>query len=182
MGMRWLLFVSLFTLSGWAAEVPAPAVQVRNFAVVNSRLFRGGEPSAVGLTELRAAGVQVDIDLRESSAATEFEKKAAERLGIKYVNMPLRAFGPPSPADMHRVLNLLAQQQSQTIFVHCRRGKDRTGTVIACYRIQHDGWDGERALREARSLGMSSTERGMKAFILHFTPEIGVPAPLLPTP
>ena len=26
------------------------------------------------------------------------------------------------------------------IFVHCRRGKDRTGTVIACYRIQHDGW------------------------------------------
>jgi protein tyrosine/serine phosphatase len=57
------------------------------------------------------------------------------------------------------------------VFVHCRRGKDRTGTVIACYRIQHDGWDNRHALEEAKEHGMSSFERAMRAYILSFKPQ-----------
>jgi hypothetical protein len=52
--------------------------------------------------------------------------------------------------------------------------------VIACYRIQHDGWDNRRALAEARDYGMSHLEVAMQSFILHFTPlnlaSIGSPA------
>jgi protein tyrosine/serine phosphatase len=59
---------------------------------------------------------------------------------------------------------------SDPVFVHCRRGKDRTGTVIACYRIQHDGWTNIHALEEAKSHGMSFAERSMRAYILHFKP------------
>jgi hypothetical protein len=48
--------------------------------------------------------------------------------------------------------------------------------VIACYRIQHDGWDNRRALDEAKEHGISSLERGMKSYILHFVP-VNMPAP-----
>lgn len=149
------------------AEIGAP--DVRNFDRVNDHLLRGGEPSLVGLQELGALGVKIDIDLREAGEGTETEKRAAEKLGIKYVNIPLSALSAPSKEQMERVLALLLAS-SDTVFIHCRRGKDRTGTVVACYRIQHDRWDNQHALAEAKRHGMSFAERGMRSYILHFNP------------
>jgi len=172
----------IFVLAGlavglaWAAETALPVAHVANFGMVNEHLFRGAEPSVAGLSELGAAGVRLVIDLREAGAGTEFEKRQAEKLGMKYKNIPFQPLAAPTPAQVQMVLNLLVQNRAETVFVHCRRGKDRTGTVIACYRIQHDGWDQERALKEARRFGMSPVEVGMKAFVLHFTPALGVDA------
>lgn len=151
-----------------AAEPAAP--HVPNFDRVNSRLFRGGAPALVGLQELAAMGVKLDLDLRESGDATKFEKEQAEKLGMRYVNIPFSAFSAPAPSQIERVLSILLRDDSGPVFVHCRRGKDRTGTVIACYRIQHDGWDNQRALSEAKQHGMSFAERGMRSYVLHFTP------------
>lgn len=146
------------------------AAHVRNFDRVNEHLFRGGAPLLTGLQELAAMGVKIDIDLREGYEGTEPEKEAAEKLGIKYINIPFSSLFAPSKAQMQQVLGLLLNNEGQTIYVHCRRGKDRTGTVVACYRIQHDHWNNERALDEAKRHGMSFTEFGMKDYILHFTP------------
>ncbi len=110
------------------------------------------------------------IDLRESGQATLREQQQVQQLGMKYVNVPFRPWSAPTPAQMRTVLFLLMNRGNNSIFVHCRRGKDRTGTVIACYRIQHDGWKNVRALEEAREFGMSWTERGMRAFVLSFSP------------
>ena len=152
----------------WAAENPAG--HVRNFDKVNDHIYRGGDPTAVGLTELGAMGVKIDVDLREASAATKVEKEQAEKLGIKYINIPMRPLSAPSDDQVERAIALLDQTKPVPIFVHCRRGKDRTGTVIACYRIQHDGWSNKEALVEAKKHGMSFTERGMQHYILHFKP------------
>ena len=54
------------------------------------------------------------------------------------------------------------------MFIHCLHGCDRTGTIIACYRIQHDGWTSEQALREADQYGMSQWEVGMRNYIKDF--------------
>lgn len=165
---------------GWAADPSMAARHVRNFGVVSDWLYRGGDPTALGLEELGAMGVKVDIDLREAGEGTEAEKQEAERLGMKYINIPFRPFSAPTNEQMEQVLGLLTHSESQRIFLHCRRGKDRTGTVIACYRIQHDGWDNRRALEEAKKYGISMTERSMRAYIVHFTPlplpnELGKP-------
>ena len=55
------------------------------------------------------------------------------------------------------------------VFVHCEHGADRTGTIVACYRIQKEGWAPERALAEARDFGLSPFLLGMKHTILGFT-------------
>jgi protein tyrosine/serine phosphatase len=54
------------------------------------------------------------------------------------------------------------------VFVHCRRGVDRTGTIVACYRIAHDHWENRKALAEAEANGMSWTEIAMKYYVLGY--------------
>ncbi len=114
--------------------------------------------------------VETVIDLREPGRSTELEKQTVEALGMKYVSIPLHAFSAPSNEDVDRALRLLNASGSQRVFVHCRQGRDRTGTVIACYRIQHDGWDNRRALDEAKKYGIHFNERGMRHYIDNFKP------------
>lgn len=163
---RLVLLLCLVELS----SAQSKPLHIRNFAEVNEHLYRGGAPTNIGLEELAAMHVSMIIDLREPGEGTDFEKQAAKNLGMKYINVPFRPFSAPSQEQMDQVLSLLVRSDSDRIFVHCRRGKDRTGTVIACYRMQHDGWDKRAALLEARRHGMSFTERGMRSFILDFTP------------
>jgi protein tyrosine/serine phosphatase len=148
----------------------SPAADVRNFGEVNDHLYRGAAPSAVGLQELGAMGIKLVIDLRETGRGTSVERAQVEKLGIRYVNIPLRPTSAPTQEEISHLLSLLSQNGTSRIFVHCRRGKDRTGTVVACYRIQHDGWTNRKAQAEANEYGMSRMERGMRSFIVHFTP------------
>ena len=165
-----LLLIALCCVLQAAVAANAPAAHVRNFGKVNDHIYRGGQPMLVGLQELGAMGVKVDIDLRESGEGTAEEKRAAEKLGLKYINVPLAALSAPTNAQIERILSLLMHSETDTVFIHCRRGKDRTGTAIACYRIQHDHWDNQRALTEAKQYGMSFAERGMRTYIIHFSP------------
>jgi tyrosine-protein phosphatase SIW14 len=152
------------------AAADDPAIHIRNFGRVNDHIYRGAEPGDDGMRDLGAMRVVLDIDLRESGTATESERKMAQSLGMQYVNVPFPPLSAPSPEQVKRVLSLLEPDDAGKIFVHCRRGKDRTGTVVACYRIEHDGWDNRRAAQEANGYGMSWAERGMRSFIMHFKP------------
>jgi protein tyrosine/serine phosphatase len=49
---------------------------------------------------------------------------------------------------MHRLLAIVTDPARQPVFVHCRRGSDRTGTAVAVYRICVEGWSREAAIDE----------------------------------
>ena len=162
--------ISIFFVAvGLAPAEPPIAVHVHNFGKVDRTFYRGAQPSSVALQELRAQGIKVIIDLRESGQSTIRERQQAEQLGMQYVNVPLPALAAPGPDQVRTVLWLLTNHGNTPIFLHCRRGKDRTGTMVACYRVQHDGWDNAKALEEASEYGMSRAERGMRSFVLHFS-------------
>ena len=163
------LLLVLASAATLCAAADLPPVHVKDFAKVNEHIYRGGAPTEVGLQELGTMGVKEIIDLRTAGEGTSEEKKAADKLKIKYINIPLNGFEAPPNAKIQQLLGLL-QDNSEPLFVHCRRGKDRTGTVVACYRIQHDGWDNRKALEEAKQHGMSSLQLAMHSYILHFTP------------
>jgi len=137
---------------------------IPNFHQVNEHLFRGGQPTSDGWQSLAGMGVKTVIDLRrvdEHSVADE--AKAVKAAGMQYVNVPMNGIVAPRPEDITKVLALL--NSKDPVFVHCKRGADRTGTVVACYRMAHDRWDWQRSLAEAKSYGMSIFEVGMKSYI-----------------
>ena len=63
------------------------------------------------------------------------------------------------------MLGIINDPENQPVFIHCHHGKDRTGTVVACYRISHDGWTAERAKYEAQRYGPGWVEIGMNHYI-----------------
>jgi tyrosine-protein phosphatase SIW14 len=141
-----------------------------NFRQVNDHVFRGGQPSSEGFSRLSRLGVKTVVDLREPGDRSRSEEKIVKAAGMQYVSVPMRGMETPSDANISKVLSLLEDASAEPVFVHCLRGADRTGAVIACYRINHDHWDNQKALAEARSDGMSFFERAIQHYVLRYQP------------
>ena len=166
--MRPLLVLTfLATMPLAAGDIP-PLPGLHHFVKVNEHLYRGAQPAPAGFHSLAQLGVHAVIDLREIGARSVGEEKEVETLGMKYYSVPMKPLSAPTDKQMAVVLALVEDSANWPVFVHCQRGKDRTGTVVACYRVTHDHWPNERALEEANEGGLSRVERGMRAFILRF--------------
>ena len=154
-------------LPGFAATIDAPGVP--NFHQVNEHLYRGGQPAGDGWSSLAKLGVKTVIDLRlEDEHSADAEAQAVKAAGMKYVSVPMHGVVAPSDGQVRKVLALFEDPAAGPVFVHCRRGADRTGTVVGCYRVAHDHWQNDKALKEAKSLGMSWTQVGLKRYLKGF--------------
>jgi len=154
-----------------AAFTLAAQNSVPNLQIVNDQILRGGQPSDDGFKNLAKRGVKTVVDLRwtdEHSIA--HEKQVVEADGMRFVSIPMKGIGAPTQEQVSKALSVLQESGNWPVFIHCRRGSDRTGTVLACYRIAHDHWKNQKALEEAQTYGLSSFERAMRSFIQHFQP------------
>jgi tyrosine-protein phosphatase SIW14 len=142
---------------------------VPNFHQVSQTIYRGAQPSKEGFQSLAHLGVKTIIDLRGGDGRSQDEEKVVKAAGMRYIAIPLDGYAAPSDQQVTQLLGLLNDSSAGPVFVHCRRGADRTGTIIACYRISHDHWDSAKALAEAASDGMSRLEVKMKHYVQNYT-------------
>ena len=140
---------------------------IRNFAKVSDVLYRGAEPGGPGMESLKSLGVKSVVDLRMGKEVLAAEKEAALAGGVFYTNIPLRGLGRPTEQQVAAVLHLI-ETLPGPVFIHCQHGCDRTGTIIACYRIRQEHWTSKAALNEARKYGMSVFEFGMRRYVRAF--------------
>ncbi len=155
---------------------------IANFHQVDANLYRGAQPAPKEFQNLARLGIKTVLDLREEGHSRT-EQKQVEAAGMRYISLPMNGMLAPTDQQISRALTVVEDTAFGPVFVHCRRGADRTGTVIACYRIAHDQWGNEKALNEARNFGMSWMERGMRSYVLHYrtpavssTPAVATPA------
>jgi tyrosine-protein phosphatase SIW14 len=148
-----------------AAQSELRYKELPNFRKVQAHLYRGGQPASGGLKKLTELGIKTVVNLRGEDERSRAEEAEAKASGLRYYAIPMPGLSRPSDAQMKQVLAILDDQENWPVFIHCKRGSDRTGTVIACYRISKEGWAGERAINEARQYGMSWMEFGMRDYI-----------------
>jgi tyrosine-protein phosphatase SIW14 len=141
---------------------------IENFHQVDAHVFRGAQPSGEGYQYLAKLGVKTVIDLRESDARARKEEQQVIAAGMKYVNVPMTGLTPPTGQEIAKILDLMENEHEGAVFVHCKRGADRTGAVIASYRIDHDGWDNARALSEAKIDGIRFSQHPRQDYIRTF--------------
>jgi protein tyrosine/serine phosphatase len=131
----------------------------------------------VNFKSLADLGVKTVVDLREIGEHSQAEEqRMVEADGMRYVSVPFKGMSAPTSEQISQVLGLLDDNSTAPVFVHCRRGADRTGTVIACYRIAHDRWQNGQALIEAKQYGMSMFERAMQHYVQGFVASVATVA------
>lgn len=148
----------------------AAAGDVVKLQRVDDHVFRGKQPSKEGFADLAKMGVRTVLDLRGGPIHGPRERKVVEAAGMRYISIRLSGVFEPKDGQMSRILAILQDPNATPVFVHCRRGGDRVGTVIACYRMFHDHWTNQQAMAEAREYGISPLEVLMRRYLRHFDP------------
>lgn len=139
----------------------------KNWGVVEEgRIYRSGQIHR-GIVEdvLRGHDIRVIVDLTRDEATDPdavVERNAAHRLGIRKVELVgLNGYGTGDPQDYVLALReiVAARDRGEPVLVHCAGGSERTGGILACYRMLFEGWDGPSAWEEYVSYRSKPPER-----------------------
>jgi tyrosine-protein phosphatase SIW14 len=189
-----LLSSQLLAQENRSAQAAAPAVTqaaygeklhiagIHNAGKTSVVLYRGAQPEETGLAELKKMGITTIVDLRgEDREKLNWERGEAAALGMRFVNIPVSGWSPPSDEQVAQFLELFRSDPHQKVFVHCRFGGDRTGVFVATYRMVVDKWTPEQAMGEMYFFGFNGFwHPSMKKFIREFPAHLGSASSLAP--
>lgn len=123
----------------WAQPVIASTLD--NCFRVSDDLFRSAQPGRADLPDLQALGIKSVITLRSFHFDDAFEQN-----GLHVIKHPMSA-GSVSVSDLVTVLRQFRAAE-KPVLVHCWCGSDRTGFIVAGYRIVFQNWSRESAIAE----------------------------------
>ena len=116
----------------------------KNISQINDSLYRSEQPSKKGFKALESAGIETIINFRR------FRNDSSKARGtdLDLVHLPMRT-AKLEEADIVEALKAINLAQ-KPILIHCWHGSDRTGVVVAAYRIVFEDWSKEKAIAEFR--------------------------------
>lgn len=135
-----------------------------NVGRVAPGVLRGAQPGRDGYATLKSMGVRTVIDMRTS----ESEQKQVEAAGMRAVAIPIEMSRDGLKVKVERVVALMADPANQPVYVHCRHGQDRTGIVVAAYRMKQQGWSLAAAEAEMQAFGFNDVWVNFRKFIRQY--------------
>lgn len=116
--------------------------------LVTQKLWRGFRPKSFEM--LQTLGVRVDIDLETGVAGEwdrnvgdpDYEEQYGGDFGVEEIDRPMSNWLPPNLNQVEKTIAIIQSKLDRGLacYVHCLWGKDRTGFVIAAYRMIVQGW------------------------------------------
>jgi protein tyrosine/serine phosphatase len=119
---------------------------------VSEGIYRSARPT---YDELKESGVKTVINLEDDKDAVEQERKWCYELGIIFISIPMSEIKKPDMNELWTITVLGIKRVIKPILIHCKHGHERTGIVIAEYRMKVEGWSKWKAIREALKEGFS---------------------------
>ncbi len=146
--------------ASWAQAVDKPGLP--NLHRVSDGLYRGAQPEKKGFAELEKMGVRTVVNLR----TTHSDRDDLRGTKLKYERIFFNPFNAEEE-EVVRFLEIMAQEKNRPVFVHCKHGADRTGTMVAFYRLVFENWSKADAVREMREggFGFHKIWRNLLGFI-----------------
>ena len=162
----------------WATAVDGTCVG--NLYRVEDGFFRGAQPTAAGFQDLeKNLGVRCVLDLAGGPGDILLVPEGS----IKLFHVPMSAWGLHDDLVV-QALRIMVDPANRPLMVHCRHGADRTGALVALYRIVVQGWSKEKAVLEMNqggyhhnALWRNLDRYVMKADVDALRKELGLVAP-----
>jgi protein tyrosine/serine phosphatase len=137
--------------TAWA--VPMINLSLENCYRVSDELYRCEQPKPGHIADLKALGIQSILNLRRWNT----DSKALEQAGSKLLVERMEA-DDLTTGDLVAALRQI-KAAPKPVMLHCWHGSDRTGSVVAAYRIVFQGWTPAAALDELRYGGYGYHEK-----------------------
>jgi protein tyrosine phosphatase (PTP) superfamily phosphohydrolase (DUF442 family) len=134
--------------SKWAQAVKLEGVE--NLHKVSDTLYRSAQPTALGMQNLKKLGVKTVVNLRSFHS----DRGEIGETGLEYEHLFVKAWHPEEE-EVIEFLKIVADPRRQPILVHCQHGADRTGAMVASYRVAIQGWTKEAAIKEMTDGGFN---------------------------
>jgi len=149
-----------------------PNIKIGNFGQMDENYYRGAQPQPEDYKSLADLGIKTIIDLRNDP--TDYEKKDAEAVGIKYINLPMSGWKTPDDEDVAQFLKIANDPATGKFYVHCKAGIHRTGITAAVYRMTKYGWDYDTAYKEMKNYNFSSglVHGALKSYVKNYSEKL----------
>jgi protein tyrosine phosphatase (PTP) superfamily phosphohydrolase (DUF442 family) len=157
---------------------PAPTLPgLPNFGFVTETIYRGAQPTAEGYGSLQRLGVQIVVDFRRHAATVEAERQTVEAHGMQFVNIPWRVIDQPEGKQVAQFLRIVQDNPDKRIFAHCEYGRERTGVMVAAFRMAMQHWTPAQAQGEMRAFGFRDDWRHfwnfhLEEYVEHFPQQL----------
>lgn len=150
--------------------------KITRFIEVSPVIYRGSRASSdEDRVLLLNKGIKTIINLQgepRERTSVYGDREFARTHGMNFIHAPLHSewfylgsvplpkipFSPINEASIIKALKATMDPTLQPVYVHCSHGKDRTGLVIALYRVFVEGMDKDQAFHEMRSIGYTPFE------------------------
>lgn len=152
--MRIFLLFIVFILSVSANEIrlrptewaqPIIGSSLDNFYKVSEGVYRSEQPDSEDFDDIVNIGIGEVLNLREYHSDSDEVK--THKVTLHRIEVDT---GEMSEAQLKEALKIIINRKSP-ILVHCWHGSDRTGAVIASYRVVVEGWSKEKAIDELQN-------------------------------
>ncbi len=112
-------------------------------------LYRSGQLTADQLeAAVKRYGLKTIVSFQVPGRGVERERALAKRLGVDFLNLPMRGDGSGREDQFRQVLEACDDPARRPVLAHCARGTCRTGATVALYRFERDGWTVEDVAAE----------------------------------
>ena len=119
--------------------------EAKNFYRVDELLFRSAQLDGSDAAKLHELGIKSIVNLRHFSRGGD-RRAFGDQFWL--ANKPLQSW-EIKPAQIADVLRTIRERQKEgAVLVHCYHGADRTGLVVAMYRVIYQGWSLDAARSE----------------------------------
>ena len=165
-----IFLLLIFWSSGLAAESDRPTrwatpIQMQgvdNFFKITDYLYRSEQPTEEGMKNLERMGIKTVINLRVFHSDLDIIKKT----GLLHEEVSVKPWHIEDE-DVIRVLRIIRERENGPFLMHCWRGADRLGLMVAMFRIVEQGWTKDEAIDEMVNggYGFHETWRNMIEYV-----------------
>jgi uncharacterized protein (TIGR01244 family) len=129
----------------WAVPIASPSVP--NLFRVTPDIYRSAQPEAADMKALEQMGIRTVISLRGFHG----DREKAKGTKLVLISIPIHTWD----IDDDEVIQALRalRDAEKPVLLHCQHGADRTGLIMAMYRMTEQGWSREKALDELQNGG-----------------------------